>query len=55
MKGFQEVMRGEEGDDFYKDYYLLMCQDIQREKERLGGDWAVAQCIIRRDMRDFIR
>jgi len=55
MKGFQDVMKGEEDDDFYKDYYSLMCQDIQREKERLGGDWAVAQCILRRSMRDFIR
>ena len=32
-----------------------MCEDIQREKERIGCDWAVAQCNMVRDMRDFIR
>merc|ERR1719348_2007396 len=55
MKGFQQIMKGDTDDDFFKDYYSLMCEDIQREKERIGGDWAVAQCILRRDMRDFIR
>jgi len=55
MKGFGLLMKEEADKDFFEDYYTLMCEDIQREKERIGGDWAVAQCIMTRDMRDFVR
>lgn len=41
--------------ELYDDYYSLMCEDIKREKERIGGDWAVAQCVLTRNMRDLIR
>ena len=55
MKGFGLLMKGEHKKDFFEEYYSLMCEDIQREKDRIGGDWAVAQCVMLRDMRDFIR
>ena len=54
MKGFGLLMKGDADKDFFEDYYTLMCEDIQREKERIGGDWAVAQCVMTRDMRDLI-
>jgi len=54
-KGLGLLMKGEHEKDFFEEYYSLMCEDIQREKERIGGDWAVAQCVMLRDMRDFIR
>ena len=41
--------------ELYSDYYRLMCEDIRKEKERIGGDWAVAQCVVNRGMRDVIR
>ena len=38
-----------------KEYYGLMCEDIKRERKRIGGDWAIAAITFSRDMRDFIR
>merc|ERR1712179_463823 len=46
----QEIER-----NIFDDYYRLMCEDIKQEKERIGGDWAVAQCVLTRNMRDVIR
>ena len=39
----------------YEEYYTLLCEDITKEKKRIGGDWAVAQCVMLRDMRNIIR
>ena len=36
-------------------YYLAMCADITREKNRIGGNWAIAQAVPTRAMRDCIR
>ena len=36
-------------------FYRLMCEDIRRERGRIGGDWAVAQFVMTREMRDTIR
>ena len=41
--------------ELYNDYYILMCEDIRRERERIGGDWAVSACVLNRGMRDVIR
>ena len=45
----------ERDNELFKDYCTLLCEDIGREKARLGGDWAVATVIKHRYMRDFIR
>jgi len=52
MKNF---MAGEYNQKIFDDYWTLLCKDIKKEKARIGGDWAVAQCVITRDMRDTIR
>ena len=41
--------------ELYLDYYQLKCEDITREKARIGGDWAVAYSVFTRGMRDVIR
>ena len=41
--------------ELYLDYYQLMCEDIRREKARIGGDWAVAYSVFTRGMRDVVR
>ena len=33
----------------------MMCEDIKKERNRIGGDWVVAQTIMNRELRDFIK
>ena len=36
-------------------YYEFICDDIKRERERIGGDWAVALVVNTRRLRDLVR
>merc|ERR1719189_3068624 len=36
-------------------WYTFMCKDIAREQKRIGGDFAVAQAVPTRKIRDHIR
>ena len=36
-------------------FYHEMCKDILAEKKRIGGQWAVAQAVPTRKLRDQIR
>ena len=36
-------------------YYGLICEDISSQRARVGGDWAVAGCVIQKHQRDLIR
>ena len=38
-----------------KPFYELMCEDILRERKRIGGDWAVATIVLAREHRDLLR
>ena len=56
MIEFKPFMEGGEYDkNCFDEYYTLMCGDIIREKARIGGRWAIAQCVFTRNMRDLIR
>ena len=46
-KGFDEEAEAK--------FYELICEDIKRERERIGGDWAVALIVNTRRMRDLVR
>merc|ERR1712113_980905 len=35
--------------------YSIMAKDIAKERKRLGGDWAVAQALPTRELRDHMR
>jgi len=37
------------------DLYTIMANDIAKERKRMGGDWAVAQAVPTRVLRDHIR
>jgi len=52
MKEFEE---GQYNKKVFDEYFSLVFEDIQKEKSRIGGQWAVAQCVMLRDMRDTIR
>jgi len=45
----------ERDEELFKEYLALLCDDIEKEKSRLGGDWAVAMVVQHRKVRDFIR
>ena len=51
------LMCGGMGYDFEKvcKLYSAMCLDITKERQRIGGDWAVAQAVTSRAFRDHIR
>lgn len=53
---FGRLMQGESVDmDEFKKYYKEMGNDIKREKERIGGDFAVAHVILHKEVRDMLR
>ena len=57
--GFPEFLAMAEGKkcDYEKisKFYSAMCVDITKGKKRIGGDWAVAQAVPTRELRDHIR
>ena len=53
---YEKMMQDEEFDEeALANYYLVLCDDIKRERERIGGDWAVAMVIDTRRWRDVVR
>ena len=38
-----------------RDYMAAMCEDIRSQKDRLGGNWAVASVVRTREERDLMR
>ena len=38
-----------------KELFNIMCEDIMRERKRIGGDWVVAGTALTQSMRDHIR
>ena len=41
--------------DVVKSFYRELAMDIKTQKERIGGDWAVAHVVYIREIRDMIR
>ena len=56
MSSFYEVITN--GEELYtevvKEFYSLMCEDIRKERNRIRGDWAIAACVLKKELRDFI-
>lgn len=56
MKYFGTILRGGEPDEAAAEKaYSMMCETIATERERLGGDWVIAQAVPTRRLRDCIR
>ena len=37
-------------------FFKLFCEDIKREKKRIGGDWAVATAMgLNKELRQYVR
>jgi len=50
-----KLLTGDYDKDLLNEFYRLLCDDIKKERVRIGGDWAIAQCVLKRDFRDFVR
>jgi gluconate kinase len=56
--GFMKVVHGKQVPfGIWEDFYLELCADVKRERERLGPGWnfVVAQAVYTRQARDLIR
>ena len=40
--------------DAIKSFYRELAMDIKTQKQRIGGDWAVAHVLINREIRDMM-
>ena len=49
----QKLSQTEE--EYFDKHYTLLCEDIARERQRIGGDWAIAGVILTKHDRDLIR
>jgi len=54
---YQEWMKVMDGNEDYdlSPFYASMCDNILQERERVGGDWVVAQAVPSKKLRDLIR
>jgi len=56
FKEFEILFKGEEYDEnACVNFYMLMCEDIERERRRIGGDWVVATVVQSKAWRDLIK
>ena len=50
------IMKGLDFDmEAIKSFYRELALDIKTQKERIGGDWAVAHVVFRKEIRDMMR
>ena len=50
------LMAGKEYDkELVAEYYTEMCQDIIKQKKRIGGDWAIAHVVFSMDVKNIMR
>ena len=55
-KGYKEVLKGNPVDPkVWEDFYTLLCDDILKERQKLGGSWVVGQGIYTRAAREVVR
>jgi len=56
MKFRTDLCSGREFDrDLMREFYNSLALDISRQKERIGGNWAVAAMLMKKDIRDCLR
>ena len=55
----EELRKMLTGKDFDRktaeEFYGLMCNDIIRERKRIGGDWVIAGFALTQEFREIIR
>lgn len=57
--GTKSLMAMFEGKDYERklveDFYSAMCENISKERKRMGGDWVIAQAVPSRSLRDMMK
>ena len=51
----QGIMDKDKMEEAYGPMYKCMADDISKQQQRLGGNWAIAQAVFSRNQRDFLR
>ena len=55
-KMWQLILSGQEySKDDVKMFYQALCEDIDKERRRIGGNWSVAGVAMNKEVRDIIR
>ena len=55
-EGYTNILSGKEADpSVWEDGYGMMCDDIIRERQKLGGDWVINQAVYTRAARNVVR
>jgi len=55
-EGYKQILKGITVDPkIWEDFYNLLCDDILRERTKLGGQWVVCQAVYTKAGRDVIR
>merc|ERR1711997_733173 len=55
-EGYINMLSGKEVDQaVWANGYGMMCDDIIRERNKLGGDWVINQAVYTRAARDVVR
>ena len=58
MPVFYKILLGEMSALDYEEtgaFYAAMARDIKKQRERIGGDWAVAYVVLYKEWRNIMR
>ena len=55
-RGYNQLFKGNQVDPkLWEDFYDLICEDIRKERAKIGGRWVVNQAVYTKFARDVIR
>ena len=59
VHAFEKLLRKEKlskaEEEYFDKHYTLLCEDIARQRQRIGGHWVIAGVILSKHDRDLIR
>merc|ERR1719369_106501 len=56
MESGKEWEKAENGEEYsLEEVYSLMCEDVKKQRTRIGGDWVVVHAVPTRKLRDMIK
>jgi len=56
LEGYKMLLSGHQAPAIiWENVYTMMCDEINAERAKIGGNWVVNQAVYTREARDFIR
>ena len=53
---WSDMLQGKDYDrELFNEFYTVMARDLLSQKERIGGDWAIAMVLMTADIRALLR